>query len=34
MIDEKIYLQPKYLRIAFDLLDKDQSGTIEFEELK
>lgn len=34
MIDENIYMKPKYLKIAFDMLDKDKSGTIEFEEIK
>jgi hypothetical protein len=28
MMDEKIYLKPKYLKLAFDLIDKDKSGTI------
>lgn len=26
--------KPQYLKLAFDLIDKDGNGTIEFEELK
>jgi len=28
MMDEKTYLKPKYLKLAFDMIDKDKSGTI------
>ena len=29
MMEEKVYLKPKYLKLAFDMIDKDKSGTIE-----
>lgn len=33
-IDSSLYLKPKYLKIAFDLLDKEQNGYIDLSKLK
>lgn len=33
-IDSSVYLKPKYLQIAFDILDRDRNGYIDLSKLK